>query len=129
MRPSPAPDPATWEAWSRTRFHLPDPGALKPLLARHPGPWVIVTAWNPGAGRPGTAETATPDANRVRDRALEGWLREAGRPALRIVGRAPPPQTHAEPGWLVPVASLEEALEICKRLDITEIGLVTKRAM
>jgi hypothetical protein len=112
MRPSPAPDPSTWEAWSRTRFHLPDPGALGPFLAHHPGPWVIVTAWNPGAGHAGGAVAVTPDENLARDQALEGWLREAGRPALRIVGRAPPPETHAEPGWLVPVASLDEAVAL-----------------
>lgn len=70
-----------------------------------PGPFAVVTAWNPGRARPGREE------NEARNRALRAEVERRGWQWLPAEGRSPD-GAHREPSFAVFGATLEEALAL-----------------
>ncbi|GIW17605.1 MAG: hypothetical protein KatS3mg064_0762 [Tepidiforma sp.] len=70
-----------------------------------PGPFAVVTAWNPGRERPGREE------NEARNRALQAEIERRGWRWLPAEGRSPE-GAHREPSFAVFGATLDEALAL-----------------
>jgi hypothetical protein len=70
-----------------------------------PGPFVIVTAWNPGHERPPR------EVNEARNRALLAEIERRGLAWLPAEGRSPD-ASHREPSFAVFVASVDEGIAL-----------------
>lgn len=83
----------------------------------------IITAWNPGAERPGDAE------NRRRNEALRAELAAVTDPVLPAVGtsteEADPDEPHSEESWAVIGVDLNDALAFGARYDQDAIFEIT----
>jgi hypothetical protein len=85
------------ELYLKTRVTIELNGRFVPAstaLAKHDGPWHVITGWNPGAHRP------TREQNQTANRELLARLQALGLDPVRAIG-SDPDSDHAEESWAV----------------------------
>jgi len=107
------PDAELEAAYRAALYHVELPGGQAVLRIGErapdlPGPFAIVTAWNPGLERPSR------EVNEARNRALLAEVERRGLVWAPAEGRSPDGR-HREPSFAVFVDSLEDGLALARK--------------